>query len=142
VLITDGEDHESDVEAALDRAEAEGVRIYAVGIGTPGGEPIPIRDTKGNIREYKRDERDEVIVTRLNEGTLDRLAAASGGESFRLGGGDREIVKLAGAIEGLEKGVFEERTFEDYVELFPVPLLLCFLLLVAEAFVGDRVRYV
>jgi len=142
VLITDGEDHGSGSDAALDRAESEGVRIYTVGIGTPGGEPIPIRDAKGNIRAYKRDERDEVIVTRLNEGTLDRLAAATGGESFRLGGGEREITKLARAIEGLEKGVFEERAFEDYVEIFPVPLLLCFVLLVAEAFVGDRVKYV
>jgi Ca-activated chloride channel family protein len=132
VLITDGEDHGRGTEAALDRAEADGVRIYAVGI----------RDAKGNIRAYKRDERDEVIVTRLNEGTLDRLAGATGGESFRLGGGEREVAKLAKAIESLEKGVFEERTFEDYVELFPVPLLLCFLLLVAEAFVGDKVRYV
>jgi len=142
VLITDGEDHGSGSDAALDRAESEGIRIYTVGIGTPGGEPIPIRDAKGNIRAYKRDERDEVIVTRLNEGTLDRLAAATGGESFRLGGGEREITKLARAIEGLEKGVFEERAFEDYVELFPVQLLLCFVLLLAEAFVGDRVKYV
>jgi Ca-activated chloride channel family protein len=141
VIITDGEDHGSGTEAALERAEADGVRIYTVGIGTAGGEPIPIRDAKGNIRAYKRDESDEVIVTRLNEGGLDRVAAATGGESFRLGGGERDMAKLAKAIEGLEKGVFEERTFEDYVELFPVPLLLCFLLLVAEAFVGDKVRY-
>jgi Ca-activated chloride channel family protein len=142
VLITDGEDHGGGADAAMHRAEAEGVRIYAVGIGTAVGEPIPLRDATGNIRAYKRDDRDEVIVTRLDEGMLDRLASATGGESFRLGAGDREIAKLAKAIEGLEKGVFEERTFEDYVELFPVPLLLCFLLLVVESFVGDRVRYV
>jgi len=142
VLITDGEDHGGGVEAAGDRARAENVRIYTVGIGTAGGEPIPIRDAQGNIRSYKRDEHDEVIVTRLDEGMLDRLAGATDGESFRLGAGEREITKLAKAIEGLQKGVFEERTYEDYVELFPVPLLLCFLLLVAEAFVGDKVRNV
>ncbi len=142
VLITDGEDHGSGIDAAVDRAEADGVRIYTAGIGTAGGEPIPIRDAQGNVRAYKRDERDEVIVTRLDEGMLDRLAGRTGGESFRLGVGEREIAKLAKAIESLESGVFEERTFEDYVELFPVPLLLCFLLLVAEAFVGDRMRNV
>jgi Ca-activated chloride channel family protein len=142
VLITDGEDHGGGIDAALDRAEAEGVRIYGVGIGTSGGEPIPIRDAQGNIRSYKRDQSDEVVVTRLDKGMLDRLAAATGGESFRLGGGEREIAGLAKAIEGLEKGVFEQRTFEDYMELFQVPLAFCLLLLVVEAFIGDKVRNV
>jgi Ca-activated chloride channel family protein len=142
VLVTDGEDHGGGVDAALERAEAEGVRIYAVGVGTAGGEPIPIRDGRGNVRAYKRDERDEVIVTRLDQGMLDRLSGTTGGESYRLDAGERELSKLAKAIEGLEKGLFEERTFEDYIELFPVPLLLCFLLLVTEAFIGDRVKHV
>jgi Ca-activated chloride channel family protein len=142
VIITDGEDHGSKLDAALERAASEDVRIYALGIGTPGGEPIPIRDTRGNVSAYKRDESDGVIVSKLDESVLDRLGEATGGESFRIGSGEREISRLARAIQSLEKGVFEQRSFEDYIEVFPLPLALCFLLLVAEAFVGDRIRYV
>jgi hypothetical protein len=38
----------------------------------------------------------------------------------------------------MEKGLLEERTFESYLELFQIPLALCFALLVAEAIVGER----
>src|SRR2546427_10182987 len=41
VLITDGEDHEGNVEAAARAAAAEGGVIYTVGVGSPSGEPIP-----------------------------------------------------------------------------------------------------
>jgi Ca-activated chloride channel family protein len=141
VLITDGEDHGEALDAAVEKAAAEGVRIYALGIGTPGGEPIPIKDARGNVISYKRDESDDVIVTRLNEGVLDRLAADTGGESYRLDPGDNGLNKLAKSIQNLERGVFEERKFEDYLELFPLPLGLCLMLLLAEAFVGDRMRH-
>jgi Ca-activated chloride channel family protein len=141
VLITDGEDHGSELDAAVKKAAYEGVRIYALGIGTPGGEPIPLRDARGNVVSYKRDASDDVIVTKLNEHVLERIAEETGGESYRLGSGDREVTRLVKAIQNLDKGVFEERTFEDYIELFPLPLGLCLLLLVAEAFVGDRVRH-
>jgi Ca-activated chloride channel family protein len=142
VLITDGEDHGGEVDAAVERASSEGVTIYALGVGTPGGEPIPVRDAQGNIRAYKRDKSDDVIVTKLNENVLERLAEATGGESFRIGSGEREISRLTKTLQSLEKGVFEQRTFEDYIEVFQLPLALCFLLLVAEAFIGDRVRHV
>jgi Ca-activated chloride channel family protein len=142
VLITDGEDHGSELDAAVEKAASEGVRIYALGIGTPAGEPIPIRDSRGNIVSYKRDEGDDVVVTKLNEYVLDRVARETGGESYRIGSGDYEVTKLAKDIQGLEKGVFEERTFENYLELFTWPLAVCFLLLVAEAFIGDKVRHV
>jgi Ca-activated chloride channel family protein len=139
VLITDGEDHGSDLDDALKRATAAGVRIYALGIGTPGGEPIPIKNAEGSVVSYKRDQSDNVVVTRLNESVLERMAGETGGESYRLGSGDREVTRVAKAIEGLEKGLFEQRTFEDYLQLFPFPLGLCLLLLVAEALVAERI---
>jgi Ca-activated chloride channel family protein len=142
VLITDGEDHGSGLDEAIKKAEAQGVHVYAMGIGTPGGEPIPLRDARGNVISYKRDRSDDVIVTKLNEPVLERIASETGGEAYRLGSGDREITRLVKAIQNLDKGVFEERTFEDYIQLFPLPLGLCLLLLVAEAIVVDRVKHV
>ena len=40
----------------------------------------------------------------------------------------------------VEKGLLGERTFESYLELFQIPLALCFALLLAEALVGERKR--
>jgi Ca-activated chloride channel family protein len=140
VLITDGEDHGTETEDAIRRAQAEGVRIYTLGIGTPGGEPIPIKDISGNVTAYKRDKGDNVVVSRLDQDLLRGMARATEGESYILGLGDREISKLAKSIEATEKGVLEQRSFEDYAELFQIPLALCLVLLLAEGFIGDRIR--
>lgn len=142
VLITDGENHGKDLDDVIKQAQAEGVRIYTLGIGTPAGEPIPIRDAAGNVTAYKRDEEDNVVVSKLDVSVLKRIAQATGGDSYILGLGDREISKLARSVEEIEKGVLEQRSFEDYAELFQIPLALCFLLLVVESFIGDRMRNV
>ena len=71
---------------------------------------------------------------------LEEIARVTGGESYVLGLGDRAISKIARAIEGMEKGLIEERTFESYLELFQIPLALCFALLLTEAIVGERKR--
>jgi hypothetical protein len=54
--------------------------------------------------------------------------------------GGKEISQIARGITSLEKGVFEERSFESYMEFFQVPLGLGLLLLVLECFVGERVH--
>jgi Ca-activated chloride channel family protein len=140
VLITDGEDHGRELEDAIKMAQSDGVRIYTLGVGTPAGEPIPVRDRGGTVTSYKRDEGDDVVVSKLDTALLRRIARTTGGDSYILGLGDKEIAKLARSIEEIEKGVLEQRTYEDYAELFQIPLLLCFVLLAAEAFIGDKVK--
>jgi Ca-activated chloride channel family protein len=142
LVVTDGEDHGGGLKQSIERARAQGVRVFALGIGTPGGEPIPMRDAQGGIAKYKRDESDNVVVTKLNSGQLEEMARATGGEAYVLSRGYQEVGKLAKSIQKMEKGLLEERTFEDYLELFQVPLALCFLLLVGEAFIGDKVKHV
>jgi Ca-activated chloride channel family protein len=140
VVITDGEDHGEDVEAAVKLAQAEGIRIYALGVGTEAGEPIPVLDARGNVAGYKRDRSDNVVVSKLDLGTLRELARATGGECLALGPGEREIARVVGAIQGIEKGVVEQRSFERYVELFQIPLAVSLLLLLGEGLVGERKR--
>jgi Ca-activated chloride channel family protein len=140
VIITDGEDHGQQVEEALKLAQSEGVRIYSLGVGTEAGEPIPVLDPRGNVTGYKRDRDDKVVVSKLDIGLLREMARATGGESLILGPSQREITKLAGYIHDIEQGVLEQRTFEQYVELFQVPLAVSLLLLLGEGLVGERRR--
>ncbi len=57
ILLTDGEQHEGDTMAAAEAARDAGILVHAVGVGTPGGDPIPVLDERGEVTEYKRDER-------------------------------------------------------------------------------------
>ncbi len=140
VLVTDGEDHGPSLDEAIEDARARGVKIFVVGVGTENGEPIPLKDAEGNVLDYKRDEKGDVVVSRMDMGTLRRLGRETGGDAFVLTLGGKEISQIARAITSLEKGVLEERSFESYMEFFQLPLGLGLLLLVIECFVGDRVR--
>ena len=140
VLITDGEDHGGGVSDALRRAKADGVRIYTLGVGTQGGEPIPIRDSQGSVTAYKRDQKDNVVVSKIDTALLGEIASATEGERYLLGRGDQEISRLVKSVERMEKGILEQRTYEDYAEFFQFPLAICLILLVVEGFTGDRVK--
>src|SRR5262249_43046247 len=60
VLLTDGEDHNSDPKGAAKDAANTGLKIFPIGIGSAQGEPIPIFDEQGNRTGYKRDKKGEV----------------------------------------------------------------------------------
>jgi len=105
VLVTDGEAHDEEeaVMAEAARAARAGVVVHTVGIGTQRGEPIPERDPRtGRDAGYKRDGAGEVVISRLNEPLLTRVAEATGGQYVRLdqaGATDR----LLGALRAVER---------------------------------------
>jgi Ca-activated chloride channel family protein len=138
VIITDGEDHGRRVADAIKVAKSDGVRIYTLGVGTPGGEPIPVFDARGNVSGYKRDSRDVVVISKLDRGMLDEIARGTGGQSYVLGPGEGEVTKIVRGIQEIEKGVLEQRSFEQYSDIFQIPLALSLLLLLGESMIGER----
>ena len=55
VVVSDGENTEGDVAGTVERARKEGVRVFAVGMGTPEGNPIPVYGANGERVDYKHD---------------------------------------------------------------------------------------
>ena len=43
------------------------MKIYAIGIGNPEGEPIPVFDEQGHRTGYKRDKKGEIVLSRVDE---------------------------------------------------------------------------
>jgi Ca-activated chloride channel family protein len=138
VLVTDGEDHEGVIEAQLQRATSSGVRIHAVGIGSPEGVPIP--ETGGGRQGFKRDEEGNVVTTRLDEAVLRQVAETTGGRYVRVATGItafEDLVDEIAAGEGDELDTREITQFEEQYQLF---LALALTLLVVEALVPERRR--
>ena len=80
LLLTDGEDHESQpVEAAKEAAKA-GVIIDTVGLGTQGGSEIPDPIT-GDVLH---DESGQVVLSKLDGRILEEVSQVSGGHFMRL----------------------------------------------------------
>ena len=138
ILITDGENHVDDPIAVAQEAAEAGVRIFVVGVGTPDGELIPIRD--GDRVDYLKDQAGNVVKTRLDEATLRAIAEESGGLYVRAGGGRIGLQAVYEQISQMEKRDLGSRKYSQYKHRFQWPLGLAIICFLAEALLSDRRR--
>ncbi len=141
ILLTDGEATEfgDEVTAATQEAANQGIIVYAIGFGSPDGEPIPEYDDLGTLTGYKKDRQGETVLTRLDETTLQEIALATGGRYFRASADGREVGFLSDAISDLQKGELESRFETRGIERFQWFLGLAVLALIASELIPDRV---
>jgi Ca-activated chloride channel family protein len=139
ILITDGEDHEGNIDAAIKEAADQGIKIYTVGIGTPDGDLIPI--TVNGQQNFLKDRRGQVVKSRLDDDTLKKIATTTDGAYVHAEGPtlglDTVYTDYIGKLEKRELKSAMERRFE---ERFQLPLAVALLLLVVEPLVGERRR--
>ncbi len=117
VLISDGEDLEGDVSSGVDALKEIEARVYAVGIGSEAGEPIPIVNKNGEVTGYRKDKEGNTVLTRLDRAGLMRIAAETKGEFFHQQNGVAmgDVVKI---IDRLQKSELESRVTVRYAEVF------------------------
>jgi Ca-activated chloride channel family protein len=140
LLLTDGEGHEGDPLSAASKAAEQNVIIHAIGFGSPRGEPIPIRNSNGDIIDYKKDAAGETVLSRLDEVTLQQITQKTGGTYFRANAAGTEVGAIVDLIEGLATGEREEGgEFETFgVERFQWFAGLSLLLLSADVLMDER----
>ena len=136
VLFTDGEDHVGEPVEAAEAAAGEGVRLFAVGMGTQTGELIPVRDEKGGV-DFHRNRQGGPVKTRLDEEVLKQMVLATDGDYFRSSLGSGELESIKEQIAGMDQKEFGSTRFTQYEERFQMPLLLALICLFVEAFLGD-----
>ncbi len=140
IIVTDGEDLEGQIYQAVDQAREAGVIIYTLGIGTPQGQPIPVKDAKGNILEYHKDPNGQVVISRLDERSLAEIATRTGGRYFKATTGEGELDEIYSSISGMEKKELESRLVQNFEDRFQYPLSIAFICLALEACVSERRR--
>lgn len=136
VLLTDGEDFGSEPMEAAKEAKAAGVPIFTIGIGTPKGEVIKDRDDQGNVTSFHK-YKGEMVVSRLDDAMLTKIAELTGGTYYRSSSSDREVDEIAEAINGFQKREFATHVFDRMRERFQVPAALALLILILEFFLGE-----
>lgn len=129
ILLTDGEDEGSAPLQQATRAAKAGIKIYPIGIGSVKGVPIP--DKQGN---YIKDDNGNLILSRIGEQTLQRLALDTGGTYVRSVHGDFDLeqvytkgiksMRADTTLTGNKKKVWREHYY--------LPLLLALLALLGE----------
>lgn len=137
ILITDGEDHEGDLESALNNANEKNIKIYAIGYGSPEGSPIPVINQQGRKTGYKQDSQGNVVITKLDENTLKSITEKGKGKYYRATNYDDELDLIYKELSQLDKsefGALRITEYEDryYYFLFPALILLLLELLISE----------
>ena len=78
-ILSDGEDHEYDENQFISTLSDSGIIILSVGLGSTKGAPIPIKENN-IVKSYKKDDKGEVVITKLNDELLKKIATQSSGK--------------------------------------------------------------
>lgn len=131
IILTDGEDHEqAQLTEAQTAAQKEGIRVIAIGIGTPDGELIPQRtDVSGKVLEYKKDKDGKTVVTKLDEQSLAALAQATQGVYIKYTTPAQVAAKVEESVRDLDRSRSAASSRARYKNRYQIPLLLAVLCL-------------
>lgn len=134
LLLSDGEDHD---ENAIDMAKgmaSRGVMINVVGIGTPEGSTF----NDLNSQSLKRDERGLPVISRLNEPSLRKIAAAGNGTYILYSSADEVVKTVMESVNSMEGRKIVDDSLLRYESLFQWFLLAALLLLMIETVMHER----
>jgi Ca-activated chloride channel homolog len=140
IIFTDGEELSGDAIQAAKVAADAGVRIFTIGVGTPGGSLIPIEGESGGTA-FVKDAKGEVVKSKLDETRLREIAQAADGFYLHLENGPRTMKQLFD--EGLGKmkvADINARLSRRPIERYEWPLAAAILLFALALLINDRRR--
>jgi Ca-activated chloride channel family protein len=140
LLLTDGEDHESDPLAAAREAQKLGIHIYAVGIGSRSGELVPDPEASPGGARYLKDQKGSYVTSKLDEDVLRQIVRLTDGEYFRVDPKQFGVERVIQALATLKRGEAATRLVAEPIQLYLVFLIPGFLLLIIETVLSDRRR--
>lgn len=132
IVITDGENHEDDAVDAARQAAELGIKIYTIGVGSQQGQPVPVNG------ELLKDSEGNIVVSRLDEGTLRKIASEGGGAYVHAGGEEFGLNPIIDDIKKMEAEKYNSIVFEDFDEQYMYFFAAALALLVLEMLVGER----
>ena len=137
ILISDGEDHSEGAEAAAEAANKLGIKIITIGVGTEKGSTIPLR-RNGIIESFKRDNSNEVVITKLNPESLIAIGKATKG-GYVNGTNTKEVLDyIKNTLNNIQKTEFESTQMADFQSQFQWFLGIAFVLLLLDVFLLER----
>ncbi len=111
VIMSDGEDFVGDWRSDAEKAVAEGVRVFTVGMASPEGAPVPDPDRTG---AYKQDRDGSIVLSRLNEEALIELARMGNGAYYRSTPGGGELVDIRDRLDEMDRALLGSRVYSGW----------------------------
>ena len=138
ILVSDGEDHGVGADEAIAMAKDKNVRIFSIGMGTEKGAMIPIKDNRGNIISYKKDQNGDNVITKMYPETLKSISDKTKAKYIN-GSNTKEVVEaVKSQLDKIEKKEFESQQIADFESQYQWFLGLGFLLLLVDIFLLEK----
>jgi len=137
IIISDGEDHDGEALNVAEEAAEQGIRILTIGVGNVKGGPIPIK-RNGVILNYKKDNNNETVITRLDESTLKEIAAEANGVYINGSNTAKVVETIKEELDKMDKQEFESKQIADFKDQFQWFLAFGILLLFIDIFFLER----
>jgi Ca-activated chloride channel family protein len=132
VLMTDGEDFSINLDAAKNWASEQNIHLFALGIGTPEGAPIPMLDNAGKQIGHHTESDGSIATSKLNEELLNSITKTLNGTYIRATYQDNDIDQLVQVLQGFEKEKITEKQFSLYHDQYPWLLGIAWLMLLLD----------
>ncbi len=131
ILMTDGQNNAGKIAplTAAEAAQALGVKVYTIGVGTRGQAPMPGTDMFGR-RGY------QMVAVDIDEDTLTKIADMTGGKYYRADNADN-FQRIYSEIDKLEKTEADVKKFAQHTELFELFAIAGLLVLALEIVLGQ-----
>ncbi len=134
ILVSDGEDLEKKSIETAKKLKKDGIIIYSLGIGSPEGSTIPIKNENGDV-EYAKDDKGNIILSKLDVGTLTKLAKVTDGKFYAITPQQSEIFEILKRISTIEKSKYSSKEFIRYKDQYRYFLLIALFLIFVEIFI-------
>ncbi|MDL2262092.1 VWA domain-containing protein [Bacteroidales bacterium OttesenSCG-928-I21] len=134
ILITDGENHEDDAITIAKNLKQKNIIVYTIGMGSPGGAPIP----QGFSRGFIKDKNGNTVMSVLDEKTLIEIANTTDGVYIRANNTSDATDLISKEINKLNKGEIVKQEYAEYDDKFRYLALIAFILLVGDIFILER----
>lgn len=128
IIITDGENHDSEAIEQAQLAASNGMFIFTIGVGTTEGELIPV-EVNGR-QQYKADKNGNPVKTALNKSMIEELAKAGNGKAYFLSQSNNIVSEITSAIAKMEKKEVQQSSFTDYKSYFQYFLFVSLILFI------------
>jgi Ca-activated chloride channel family protein len=136
-IISDGEDHEENSSKIAKEIVDIGIHTFTIGVGSNKGGPIPITNN-GKFVGYKKDNNDEVVITKLNVQTLKDIAKSGEGKYIYGNKTSKTIEYVEELLLKADKKEFESKQFSDYKDQFQWFLGIGLIFLILDVFLLNK----
>ena len=136
-ILSDGEDHEYDENQFISTLSDSGIIILSVGLGSTKGAPIPIKENN-IVKSYKKDDKGEVVITKLNDELLKKIATQSSGKYINGDNTSLVVDEIINELKEMDKKEFESKQFVSFKDQFQWFLGAGLILFLVNSIIFDK----